>query len=123
MISKIPASQHVFTVVHQFPHGREWIDLRLLGGYSNETVTIVLFRQIKVATNAEVGDGLMELVNKGRSVRPVTDEKLMLDVESGDWTRYADLATGTEFVLGGKRWIKHDPDDIAQLLRSRLYAH
>ena len=97
------------------------ISLALLGGYTAGTTTIILFRQAR--TDGESHDGMMELVNRGRAVRPVTSEKLMLDVESGDWNRYADLPVGAEFVLGGETWVKQHPDYMAELLSRPLYAH
>jgi hypothetical protein len=120
MQSKLTPSDHTFQVLHHFGTGPERIELRLLGGYSRGRRTIVLFRF--PIDSDEATDGMMEILSDGRTVRPVQDVRLMLDVECGDWDRYADLPVGTEFMLGGVIWTKRHPDSIAKKLRSPMFA-
>ena len=121
MQSKMSPSGHTFRVWHDFGNKQEDIRLHLLGGYSRGRKTIILFR-FPIDGSTDAKDGMMELLPGSMAVRPVTDEKLMIDVESGDWDRYADLTVGTVFALGGRRWVKRDPDDLAKRLRRPLNA-
>ena len=122
MLSDMEPTEHKFRVQHHYGAGPEQIELRLLGGYSRGWRTIVLFRYVPPTADRELQDGMMEILADGRTVRPVEDVNLMLDVESGDWDRYARLPVGTKFLLGGVVWTKRDPDSIAGKLRKPMIA-
>ena len=120
MQSKMEPTGHTFTVWHDFGGRRDSLELILLGGYSSGKKTIVLFRYDGPCEDVQ-HDGSMELLAH-HNIRPVTDARLALDVESGDWNRYADLPVGTRFTLGRKVWTKRSPDDLAKRLSEPLFA-
>jgi hypothetical protein len=120
MQSQMEPTEHTFRVEHHYGAGPEQIELRLLGGYTRGRRTIVLFRF--PIDSADATDGMLEILADGRTVRPVEDITLMLDVESGDWDRYADLPVGTSFMLGGVIWTKRHPDSIAKKLQGPMFA-
>jgi hypothetical protein len=100
MLSKIESSGLTFKVWHQFGPAREGI---------------ILFR-FPIDGSAEAKDGMMELLRDNKSVRPVVDDLLMLDVESGDWDRFAELPNNFTFRLGDHTWKKLPIEYVSKMV-------